>query len=227
MRNTALISTAMILALIQPQPALASSTAAVVEHTPDPAVISAVFDAADPAAAYAQLDAQQRADFDALELPHSVEIEETADPTPVPDMDPDGPDDDAGVLLPGGPPYGGPVTNVPGCYQHQVKGVVRNATKNRLYAYWFDMYWCYNKTRITRSVIKTPGGNVFWPGWQYLGVVGKARAAYPNVAVGWTQHAFQLKVGGTVVHSPRPCLRGQTHRNTGAPHRDYVCSTSV
>ncbi|GAA2632709.1 hypothetical protein [Streptomyces vastus] len=179
-----------------------------------PATAAAVLQAADPQATYAQLSADERAEFNARYLPASTTVTEEIKPADATAFKSAA----AGIA-----PNSIGEVQASGCWYGKATGSSRAAAGNTLYTFWVENTWCSNGSRVTSNSYRTADGETSTPGWRYEGVQTKGAGIVGNQGRAWAKHLFVLGVGGWDIQSPNECIRVKGAAS-GTAYADRVCS---
>jgi hypothetical protein len=170
------------------------------------AIASRVFEAADPAAAYAGLSAEERAKVDGVTTPGEVEVEETL-------VDKQGEELDASAVV---------LASYSGCYEWHQKYLMKSHWGNTVYSYWQSTSVCVSRGSVISVRVYDTGGETSTPGWR---IVHDPTTATKNV--GWegrgkAQYYFVFGAGGWDLVHPSDCIQQRLNANG----HDHLTSAS-
>ncbi len=166
-----------------------------------------VFDAADPAAAYAALDAEQRAKVDGVTTLGELVVQETF-------IDEKG---QVSAVRPDAAP-----SSFSGCYSKHKKHKRKALLGNTLYTYWQSTRVCVSNGHVTSVKVHGADGETSTPGWR---IAHGPKTKTKNV--GWegrglAKYYFVLGAGGWDIQHPSDCIQQRLNANG----HDHVSSGS-
>ena len=184
-------------------------------------VIERVLQSTDPAAAYQQLSAEERTEFDYRMMP--AETEESVEFWPADAVAERSarlgnvPGSDMTTLA------NGDVTILAyGCWYGKARGATKGGAGNTLYTYFTTLNWCYGSDGRMTARLYEADGETKTPGWRYDGVQNSNSAVIWPKAVAWAQHKFTLGIGLVDIKSDSRCQR-VTGRQTGVAQYSTAC----
>lgn len=109
-----------------------------------------------------------------------------------------------------------------GCWSQRWTWGPKAAAGNTLFTYYHVGHWCSSGSSITSAKVADSGGETSTPGWSYKGVINSGKGVVSNEGRSYSQHKFELRVGGWVVQTKTPCgrVKGKT---SGTSTADTTC----
>lgn len=161
-------------------------------------LLQRVFNAADPVAAYDQLNAEDRAIVDRATQPYG-DLETHFETAPADDAEGLDANAHADALH----------AKFSGCWALHFTGKRKAFFGNTIYTYWQNTNVCASGGKVTKVSVTNAGGETSTPGWRI-----RHAPATSTYNPGWegrgkAQYYFVLGVGGWDIHHPSDCLQGR------------------